>query len=283
VKAAIFANTVMGYLEGQIFIPGPIVMRAMGFEGIPVLTVENACASGSTALWEAINFLRSGRGDVALAVGAEKMNVGARERQLGVFDAGWELATADESYARLMTYGAGIEIPPGTTTPDARSRFMDVYAAFARRHMRKYGMTQRQMAAVSAKNHMHSVRNPRAYFRKPFTPEQVLAAKPIIYPLTVPMCAPVTDGGAAALLCTGEAIDRYGFARPRAIRVAACELVSTWDRDTDDEEQQPTCVAARRAYEAAGIGPEDIDVAEIHDATAFGEVNQLKVAPAIPG
>jgi acetyl-CoA acetyltransferase len=142
--------------------------------------------------------------------------------------------------------------------------------------MRKYGMTQRQMAAVSAKNHMHSVRNPRAYFRKPFTTDQVLAAKPIVYPLTVPMCAPVTDGGAAALLCTKEALGRYGLGRSRAIRVAACELVSSWDRDWGDDEQQPTCVAARRAYEAAGIGPEDIDVAEVHDATAFGEVNQVE-------
>jgi acetyl-CoA acetyltransferase len=90
------------------------------------------------------------------------------------------------------------------------------------------------------------------------------------------MCAPVTDGGAAALICTEEALSRYGFTRSRAIRIAACELVSTWDRDWDDEEQQPTCVAARRAYEAAGIGPEDIDVAEVHDATAFGEVNQVE-------
>ena len=194
IEAAFFANTVMGYLENQVFIPGPIALRSMGFQEIPMLTVENACASGSTALWEAINFVRSGSGDVALAVGAEKMNVGDRHRQLSLFDSGWELTKADENYASLAAYGAGVDIPPDSESPDARSRFMDVYAFYARRHMKEYGVTQRQIAAVSAKNHRHSVANPRAFFRKPFSTDDVLAAKPVVYPLTVPMCAPVTDG-----------------------------------------------------------------------------------------
>lgn len=147
IDAAFFANTVTGYLQNQIFIPGPIALRSMGFEEIPILTVENACASGSTALWEAINYVRSGSGDVALAVGAEKMNVGDRQRQLAVFDSGWEIETADQNYANLMEYGAGVEAPEGTESLDPRSRFMDVYAAFARYHMREYGVTQRQLAS----------------------------------------------------------------------------------------------------------------------------------------
>lgn len=276
VQAAFFANTVMGYLEDQIFIPGPIALRAMGFEEIPILSVENACASGSTALWQAINFVRGGSGDVALAVGAEKMNVGDRRKQLAVFDSGWELARADENYAELMTYGAGVEVPPGSESPDARSRFMDVYAAYARHHMREYGITPRQIAAVSAKNHRHSVHNPRAFYRKDFTPEQVLAAKPVVYPLTVPMCAPVTDGGAAAIVCTEEALARYGLDRARAIKVDACVLVSGVERELAEVEKQPTYLAARRAYEQAGIGPEDIDVAEVHDAAAIGEIREIE-------
>ncbi|WP_228000091.1 thiolase family protein [Nocardia australiensis] len=276
VDAAFFANTVMGYLENQIFIPGPIALRAMGFEEIPILTVENACASGSTALWEAINFVRSGSGDVALAVGAEKMNVGDKQRQLAIFDSGWEIETADENYAELIAYGAGVDVPPGSESPDARSRFMDVYAAYARRHMREYGVTQRQIAAVSAKNHAHSVHNPRAFFHKEFSIDDVLAAKPVVYPLTVPMCAPVTDGGAAAIVCSEEAMARYGFDRSRAVKVEACVLVSAVPRQAEEVENQPTYLAARRAYDQAGIGPEDIDVAEVHDAAAIGEIREIE-------
>jgi acetyl-CoA acetyltransferase len=276
IQAAFFASTVMGYLEDQVFIPGPIALRSMGFAGIPILTVENACASGSTALWEAINFVRSGAGDVALAVGAEKMNVGDRHKQLSVFDSGWELATADENHANLLAYGAGVDVPPGTESPDARSRFMDVYAAYARHHMREYGVTQRQIAAVSAKNHRHSVANPRAFYRKPFTVDDVLAAKPIVYPLTVPMCAPVTDGGAAAIVCTQDALSRYGLDRARAVKIGACVLVTGVDRDPDDAQKQPAVLAARLAYELAGVGPADIDVAEVHDATAIGEIREIE-------
>lgn len=276
VQAAFFANTVMGYLEDQIFVPGPIALRSMGFESIPVLTVENACASGSTALWEAVNFVRAGAGDVALAVGAEKMNVGDKQHQLSVFDSGWELTTADESYARLSAYGEGVDVPPGSESPGPRSRFMDVYAFWARHHMREYDITQEQIAAVSAKNHRHSVDNPRAYFRKPFTTQDVLAAKPVVYPLTVPMCAPVTDGGAAAIVCTKEALTRYGFDRERAVKIDACVLVSGVERKPEEVEKQPTYLAARRAYELAGIGPEDIDVAEVHDAAAIGEIREVE-------
>jgi acetyl-CoA acetyltransferase len=276
IEAAFFANTVMAYLEDQVFIPGPIALRSMGFDEIPILTIENACASGSTALWDAINFVRSGSGDVALAVGAEKMNVGGRERQLSLFESGWELTTAEENYANLAAYGAGVDIPPGTESPDARSRFMDVYAFFARRHMKEYGLTQRQIAAVSAKNHRHSVSNPRAFFRKPFTADEVLAAKPIVYPLTVPMCAPVTDGGAAVIVCTADALDKHGLDRSRVVKIDACVLVSGVDREPGEVEKQPTYLAAQRAYNLAGIGPADIDVAEVHDAAAIGEIRETE-------
>lgn len=276
VEAMFFANSVMGFLEGQIFVPGPIAARKMGFEGIPVLTIENACASGSTALWDAVNFVRSGAGEVALAVGAEKMNVGDRGKQLSVFDSGWELATADENYEQFLELGAGVDVPDGSESPDGRSRFMDVYAAYARRHMREFGLTDRQLAATSAKNHRHSVHNPRAFFRKPFTTEDVLAAKPIVYPLTIPMCAPVTDGGAAAVICTEEALRRYGFDRSRAVKIEACVLVTGVERDVNDDSRQPTAIAARRAYQQSGIGPEDVDVVEVHDAAAIGEIREVE-------
>src|SRR3569833_2428263 len=99
--------------------------------------------------------------------------------------------------------GAGAAVPPGTTSPKPYSVFMDVYAAFARAHMKRFGTTQHQIAAVAAKNHAHSAHNPLSQYRSAYTIDEVLAAAPITYPLTVPMCSPVSDGAAAAILCTG--------------------------------------------------------------------------------
>jgi acetyl-CoA acetyltransferase len=276
IQAAFVAQTTQGYFEGQTFIRGPIALRAMGIHGIPMLTVENACASGSTALWQAANFILSGAGDVALAVGVEKMNVGDKEKALALFDSGWDIYAADQTLARLKKGGEGIAVPEGSTSSDPYSVFMEVYAAFARRHMQVYGLTQRQIAAVSAKNHQHSVHNERAHFRRPFTVEEVLAAKPIVYPLTAPMCAPLTDGAAAAIVCNDRALARLGVERKRAIRVMHIALASGRDDLPEGGTENSFTSVARAAYEAAGIGPEDISVAEVHDATAFGEIKQTE-------
>lgn len=271
-EAAFVAQTTQGHLEGQTFIPGPIALRAMGIQNIPMLTVENACASGSTAVWEAINFVRSGAGDVALAVGAEKMNVDDRAKSLSLFDGGWDISQVSDVIKRLEGLGRNVPIPEGSSSPDGYSVFMDYYASIAREHMERFGLTQRQIAAVASKNHNHSVDNERAFFRRPFTVEEILAAKPIAYPLTVPMCAPVTDGGAAAIICNDAGMARHGFSRERAVKVLFCGLGSGSDT------LGPGAVArmARKAYEATGLGPEDISVAEVHDASAVGEVLQVE-------
>lgn len=276
IQAAYFAQATQGYLEGQTFIRGPIALRAMGIQGIPMLTVENACASGATALWEAVNFIRSGAGDVALAVGAEKMNIGEKSRAFALFDSGWDIYEAEDTLQRLLALGAGIEIPPGSMPSGPHSVFMDVYAAWARQYMKTYGLTQRQIAAVSAKNHQHSEHNDLAYFRHSFTIDEVLAAKPIAYPLTVPMCAPLTDGGAAAIVCNDAALARLGLDRNRAIRVLHTTLASGRDDAMGEDGDNSVRRAARVVYEVAGIGPEDVSVAEVHDATAFGEIKQTE-------
>jgi len=282
IEAAFFAQTTQGVLEGQVFIPGPIALNAMGFSGIPMLTVENACASGSTAMWEAINYIRSGAGDVALAAGAEKMNVEDKAKALAIFEGGWDISTVDQNLERMKEIGAGVEVPEGSTTQDPYSRFMDVYAAWCRYHMKTYGLTQRQLAAVCAKNHQHSVHNERAFFRKPFTVEEVLAAKPIVYPLTVPMCAPVTDGAAAAILCNEHALSTHGFDRKRAIQVYASTLSSGRNAPYETNEKSVMAMAARKTYEAAGLGPEDMSVAEVHDATPFGEISATEALGFCP-
>lgn len=272
IQAAFFAQTTQGVLEGQVFLPGPIALNAMGFSGIPMLTVENACGSGSTAFWEGINYLRSGAGDLVLAVGAEKMNVQDRTKSLSIFEGGWDVETADDNLARIIKLGEGLAIPEGTVSSGMYSRFMDVYAGFGRYHMIHYGLTQRQIAAVCSKNHRHSVHNERAFFHKEFSIDEVLASRPIVYPLTLPMCAPVTDGGAAAILCTDEGLKRYGFDRERAVKVYSCVLRSGRNDAYDTTETSVMALTAQKAYDIAGVGPEDISVAEVHDATAIGEI-----------
>ena len=275
-EGAFFANAVQGHMEGQHIIRGQIALREMGIQRIPVVNVENACASASSAFNLALNFLRAGAGDVALAVGAEKMFSDDRERMFSAFDSGWDITSADAIRARLVKLGEGVEVPPGTTSPRPYSVFMDVYAAFARYHMRRFGTTQRQFAAVAAKNHEHSVENPLSQYRKAFTLDEVLGAPPITYPLTLPMCAPISDGAAAAVLCTEAALKRLGTDRSRAVRVLASVMQTGSDRLPEEVDQHCTHLAAKRAYELAGVGPADVSVAEVHDATAVGEIIQIE-------
>ncbi len=275
-EAAFFANSTQGHMERQHMIRGEVVMRSMGVGGIPVVNVENACASAATAFNLAVNFLKAGEGDVALALGAEKMFSTDRELMFAAFDGAWDVEDVSAIRDRLLKLGEGVDVPEGTTSPKPYSSFMDVYAAFSRAHMKRFGTTQRQLAAVAAKNHTHSVHNPLAQFRDPYTVDQILAAPPITYPLTLPMCSPISDGAAAALLVTESGLRRLGIDKNRAIKVLASVLQTGSDRDPTEVEKHCTALGSKRAYEKAGVGPEDISVAEVHDATAMGEIIQIE-------
>ncbi|KWC12789.1 thiolase [Burkholderia ubonensis] len=276
IGAAFYAGITNGPLQGQLSIPGQVVFSKIGVEGVPVFNVENACASGSTAVHLAVQHLRAGACDVALALGAEKMNVEDKAKSLALFETGWDVSRVDENFATLAKMGEGVVPPPGSESDKPYSRFMAIYAAMCRYHMKTYGTTQRQIAAVSSKNHLHSVHNPHSQFRKPFTIDEVLAAPPITYPITLPMCAPVTDGAAAAILCTEEGLARIGADRSRCIRIAASVIRSFTHRRIDEPGKSIGRLAALQAYEQASLGPEDIDVAEVHDASAMGEIIQAE-------
>ena len=275
-QSAYFSNATQGHMEGQEMIRGEIALRDMDIEEIPVVNVENACASGATAFNLAVQFLKAGEGDTSLAVGAEKMYSSDRERMFSAFDGAWDITTVEENTDKLLALGQGYTVPPGTTSDKPYSMFMDVYAAWSRHHMKIFGTTQRQIAAVSAKNHNHSQYNDKAQYRMPYSVDEVLAAPPITFPLTLPMCAPISDGGAAAVLCTDEGLKRLGVDQSRAIEVKASILQTGSTRSENETDQHITAKAARRAYERAGVGPEDMDVAEVHDATAMGEIMQVE-------
>jgi acetyl-CoA acyltransferase len=276
IGVAFFANAAQGHMEGQHMIRGQLALRAMGISGIPVVNVENACASASSAFNLAVNALKAGQADVALAVGAEKMISADRALMFGTFDSAWDVSSVEANKDTLIRLGRNVTPPPNTTSGKPYSVFMDVYAAFARDHMNRYGTTQRQIAAVSAKNHGHSVYNSRAQFQTAMTVEEVLAAPPIAYPLTLPMCSPISDGAAAAVLVSDTGLTRLALSRRRAIRVLASVVRTGSDRGEDDPASHCTVHAARQAYELAGIGPADVSVAEVHDATAMGEIIQIE-------
>ncbi len=273
---AFYAGMTNGPLQGQIAIPGQVVLSKIGINSIPIYNIENACASGSSAFNLAVQSLKAGTTDVALAIGAEKMNIPDKLKAFSIFEAGWDVSRVEENYQNLVTMGEGIVPPPGSQSDRPYSKFMDIYAAMCRWHMKTYGTTQRQIAAVCAKNHTHSVHNPYSQFQKPFTIEEVLAAPPITYPITLPMCASLSDGAAAAILCTEEGLKRIGADKKRCIRVAASVLRSFGTRRLDEPEKHVSRLAALQAYEIAGIGPQDISVAEVHDASAMGEIIQAE-------
>jgi len=279
-EAAWFGNACQGRMTGQDMIRGEIALRSIGVSGIQVVNVENACATASTAFVSAFQFLRGGLGEVVLAVGAEKMFSEDRAKSNSLFDGGWDVETPERKRELLLALAQGVEIPEGTTSPRWYSPFMDIYASWARFHMREFGTTQEQIAAVSAKNHAHSVENPLAQYRNPYTIEEVLAAPPITFPLTLPMCAPISDGAAAAILCTENALARFGSAR--AIEIRAAILRSGTDRDAKDLEHHIARRTARAAYELAGVGPKDVSVAEVHDATAMGEIIEIEMLGLAP-
>ncbi|MBI4696552.1 MAG: thiolase family protein [Gammaproteobacteria bacterium] len=280
VQAAYFSNLGQSVIDGQTAVPGQVALRPLGFQGLPIVNVENGCASASSALWLACAQLKAGMADVALAVGAEKLSTVDTTLRDKVFAGGMDVEDVEGTFERLRALGRGIDGPPAQ---GERSVFMDVYGCWARGHMREYGTTQRQLAAIAAKNHRHSAENPLCQFQKQFSIEEVLAGRALAYPLTVPMCSPYSDGCAAAIVCTERGLARLGVPRSRAIRLLACELRSGVDRGLDRFfDLHITKLTAEAAYAAAGLGPQDVDLAEVHDATAFGELLNTENLGLVP-
>jgi acetyl-CoA acetyltransferase len=273
-QGAWVGNAAQGILYGQESIRGQVVLRAMGIGGIPVINVENACASSATALNGAWAMVALGEIDVALAVGMEKMYMEDRAKVAGAFTGAMDVELLPQIMAAFKQQEEQIrkaqeakgEAPKEKS--GQRTVFMDVYAWGARRHMEKYGSTQRQLAVIASKNHFHSSMNPLAQYQTTFTVEEVLAAPEVAWPLTRPMCSPIGDGAAAAIICSEEFARKVGARN--AVEVAACILAS--GEDPKEGKESTLSKLARKAYEKAGIGSEDINLAEVHDATAFGEL-----------
>jgi acetyl-CoA acyltransferase len=263
-----FSNAVAGILTGQEMIRGQVALRHTGLLGLPIVNVENACASASTAFHLAVAAVASGSVDVALAVGAEKLTHEDKARSFAAIGTAVDLFQLDDLKRWVRGGSAGSPLPEEAEEEDGkRSFFMDVYAANTRAYMQATGATAEDFAEVAVKSHEHAALNPKAQYRSPVSVEEVLASRTVSDPLTLLMCSPIGDGAAAVLVCSAERARRLGT---DAVRVRSCALVSGTDRSGDE----PGAVerAAAQAYEYAGIGPDDFDVVELHDAAAPAEL-----------
>ncbi len=284
IEAAWFSNTGWGMYSFQHSIRGQVALTANGLEKIPITNVENACASGSTAFHGAWTAIKAGLYDCALAIGTEKLYDEDRVKVMRGFMAGTdveemmkrmaEFAEQEQKRKEQEAKEKGVEVV--AEKPGGHSVFMDFYAMGARMHMKKYGSTQRQLAIIAAKAHNNSTLNPLAQYTFPQTVEQVLADREVAYPLTRAMCAPIGDGSAAAILCSERFLKKHP-SKP-AIKVLASVLAAGSRTGENDISQR----AAGKAYELTGLGPKDIHVIEVHDATAFGEVHQMEALGFCP-
>lgn len=247
IEAAYFGNVLSGLITGQEGIRGHVFLRDAGFQGIPIVNVEGACATGTIALREAAISIASGIYDVVLAVGAEKLY----------------LADTSKSIEAMAT-NTDIE-----WMSDMGFQFTGKYAMSLRKYMKEYGWTQEQFAQVAAKNKYNGSLNPYAQYRKPMSAEEILASRLIAWPLTLYMCSTMADGAAAAILCAEEVAQKISSKPP--IHIAACCLRGGEVTGEDDGSRH----TAQDAFAAAQLGPKDIEVAEVHDAMAPGEMFRL--------
>jgi acetyl-CoA acetyltransferase len=245
---------------------GQMLQKQIGQTGIPVYNVSNACATGATALRTVIMAIKAGECDMGLAVGVEKL-AGA-----GLL-AGGSRGSDSDTWEPHGRYGAvapvdgriGTEIMPG------------VFAQIGQEYGHKYGGTSFELfARISEKNHAHSTLNPLAAYSKRFTLDEIMNDMMIAYPNTRPMCSANCDGAAAAVVVSDEKLRTLDpDQRRRAVKVSASILTSDpWQEGCQvlPDVNTLTKSAATQAYEQAGVGPEDLDLVELHDCFATAEL-----------
>ena len=244
------------YYQGMSL--GEVTLRELGLTGIPIINVENACSSGSTAFWQAYWGIATGLYDIALAFGAEKVPRGP------------VTVTAEDSPDRLI--GA--------------DHMMAGYALRTRRYMDEYDAPIEAIAQVSVKAHHNAASNPYSQYQKTFTLAEVLESRPIADPLTLYQCCPTSEGASAAVLCARDSVKDFAPDNSRHITIAAAALTTgTYSaRGAEHPALNPYKgeEAVQQAYEMAHLGPEDVDVVQVHDAATIGEIQQLEALGIVP-
>lgn len=249
VERIFYGNAANGIMSGQEMIRGQVALQGTQLVGVPLVNVENACASSSSAANLAYDTIRSGRCEVALVIGVEKLS-----------------HPTEKNRAFLALEGATDVCSSSPSGEGANSVFIDVYAQEGRAYIAEHGATVEDFARVAVKNRRHGSLNPNAQYQTPQTIEEVLAARVVVDPLTLPMCSPTTDGAAAVVLCSQDYARRQGLS---GCAVLASELAAGAGQGS-----QPVAVVASGAFNSAGVGPDELDVLELHDAAAPAEILQ---------
>lgn len=253
IDAVFSANSAAGILTGQESIRGQVSLKAAGIGGAPLFNVENACASGSSAVHLATQYIRAGAAHCVLVVGHEKMVTADKSLPFRALEACSDIAELAALKASLGPDGA------------QRSIFMDYYAQKVQAYFAASGAGAQHLAAIAAKNHSNGALNPNAQFQTVRTVEDVLSARPIVDPLTLLMCSPISDGAAALILVSPQWAQAHQKSGPEI--AASAFATDSFATGTPQME-----AVAQRAYAQAGITASDIDLAEVHDATAAGEL-----------
>jgi acetyl-CoA acetyltransferase len=250
-----------GYCYGESTC-GQEALYELGFSGIPIVNVNNNCSTGSSALYMARQMISGGIVDCALAVGFEKMEKGS----LGA-------KYTDRRMPMTRQFTQMAELRGFAPSPPAAQ----VFGNAGREHMERYGTTAEQLAKIGEKNHRHSVNNPYSQFRDEYTLEDILAAPMVHEPLTKLQCCPTSDGSGAAVLASERFVDEHGLG-DRAVEIVAQAMTTDGPATFDTA----SCInlagadmsrrAAQQVYEQSGLGPEDVDVIELHDCFSANEL-----------
>ncbi len=242
IEAGYCGNALAPAIQGETGV-GQNVFWEVGINEIPIVNVENACASGSTALREGWLAIAGGFYEMVIVAGVEKT---------------------------VMPKGAMLDVGAAELETKLGDVFPGQFALIAQKHMERYGTTREQLAKVSVKNHFNGALNPYAQFQKQFTVEEVLNSPVVADPLTLFSCCPNSDGAAALILCSKKKAQKM---KVRAVRIAASILTSgTYNNQRDITGWEIEKRAAERAYEMASLGPKDIDLVEVHDAFTISEI-----------
>src|SRR5579862_4831978 len=228
----------------------PYISTAIGIQGVPATRFEAACASSGSAFFHAVSAVSAGLYDVVLVAGVEKMTSQSTPKVTEILAGAGDLCG---------------EVRAGATFPA-------LFAMIARRHMYQYGTTREQLASVAVKNHQNGAKNPLAHMRKVITMEQALAGKPIAEPLTVYDCSLISDGAAAVLIAPLERAAEFTAKPARILGIAQTSDAVALDQKDNITTFHAVRLAGEKAYKMAGIAPQDIEFAELHDCFTIAEI-----------
>jgi sterol carrier protein 2 len=251
----------VGYCYGDSTC-GQRAVYQLGLTGIPVYNVNNNCSTGSTALFMAKQFVEGGLADCALALGFEKMEKGSLGAKFT------DRTNPLDKQFEVMVSMCGFEAAPPTA---------QFFGNAAREHMERYGTTPEHFAKIGLKNHKHSVNNPYSQFRDEYSLEDILSAPMVYAPLTKLQCCPTSDGAAAAVVASEEFVKQHTL-QGQAVEIVGMSMTTDF-RSTFDEKSSIKLIgadmtrkAAQQVYEQSGLGPENVDVVELHDCFSANEL-----------